>query len=150
MTKLALLALCLAACGSKTPPPADPEDRPSTPEGGFQKGGDEAIESGHSGGMIAPESEDQIQRLLDRKRDSVARCLGQAVDNKELPKNAHGKVVLEIAIGTSGSATSIKVVKTDLDSKTLTDCVIHHVQEIAFPTLPRPFERSYTYGFEAD
>ena len=46
-------------------------------------------------------------------------------------------------------AESVKVVRATLESKTLSDCVIHHVQEIQFPQLPKPYETSYTYGFEA-
>ncbi len=43
----------------------------------------------------------------------------------------------------------MKVVNTNLESKSLADCVIHHIQDIQFPELPKPFVTSYTYGFEA-
>jgi hypothetical protein len=79
----------------------------------------------------------------------VSRCLAIEVDAKELPRNSAGKITLEIVISPSGRADAVKVVRTTLESKMLSDCVIHHVQEIQFPQLPKPYETSYTYGFEA-
>jgi len=49
----------------------------------------------------------------------------------------------------SGAADTVKIVRASLESKILDDCIIGHIKEIAFPQLPRPFETSYTYGFEA-
>jgi hypothetical protein len=101
------------------------------------------------GGMVSPETMDEINRSLDRKRNIVSRCLAIAVDNKEVPRNSAGKVTLEIVISPSGKAESVKVVRATLESKMLNDCVIHHVRGIQFPELPKPYETSYTYGFEA-
>jgi outer membrane biosynthesis protein TonB len=92
---------------------------------------------------------DEINRDLDRKRPIMSHCLAIAVDNKELPKNSRGRVTVDITIAPSGQASSIKVVNATLESKTLTDCVVHHIQEIQFPAIPKPFETSYTYAFEA-
>jgi hypothetical protein len=99
--------------------------------------------------MFPPEAMDEIQRDLDHKAGQVSDCLGVAIGNQELPKNSHGKVTLEIVIAPNGTTSSVKVINTTLDSKSLTECVIQRVKSIAFPTLPRPYERSYTYGFEA-
>jgi hypothetical protein len=79
----------------------------------------------------------------------MSRCLAMAVDNKELPRNAAGKVTVEIVIAPSGAAESVKIVRATLESKMLSDCVISRVKEIPFPQLPRSFETSFTYGFEA-
>jgi hypothetical protein len=108
-----------------------------------------AASGGGGGEMVPPEKLDEIHRGLDRKRAIVSRCLAIAIDNKELPKNSRGKVTLEIVISPAGRAESVKVVRTTLESKMLADCVIGHVQEIVFPQLPKPYETSYTYGFEA-
>ena len=99
--------------------------------------------------MVPPEKMDEVTRTLDRKRQVMSRCLANAVDAKELPKNSSGKVTIELVIGTGGKADSVKVVRSTLESKTLTECVISHVKEIEFPELPRAYETSYTYGFEA-
>jgi TonB family protein len=101
------------------------------------------------GATVPPDQIDEINRQLARKRSVMSRCLALAVDNKELPKNSPGKVTVEIVISPSGTADSVKVVRASLESKMLDDCIIEHIKEIAFPQLPRPFETSYTYGFEA-
>ena len=103
----------------------------------------------HSGSMIPPEKMDEITRLLDRKRPAVSRCLTMVVDNKELPKGARGKLTLDITVSTAGKASSIKVIKASLESKTLEDCVIGKVQEIQFPDLPSTYQTTYSYAFEA-
>jgi outer membrane biosynthesis protein TonB len=87
--------------------------------------------------------------MLERKRSAMSRCLSMAVDNKELPRNAQGKVTVEIVISPSGTADQVKIVRATVQSKMLEDCVIGHIKEIAFPQLPAPFETSFTYGFEA-
>jgi hypothetical protein len=99
--------------------------------------------------MVPPETMDEITRSLARKRTVVARCLAIAVDNKELPRNAAGKITLEIVIAPGGRAELVKVVRATLESQSLSACVIRHVKDIQFPDLPRPYETSFTYGFEA-
>jgi hypothetical protein len=131
-----VIAGLLAGCGGKH---AD-----TTPSGGGGGGGEVA----RGDEQVPPEKMDEINRSLERKRPIMSRCLAIAVDNKELPKNSAGKITLEIVIA-GGKAETVKVVRSTLDSKTLSDCVIHHVQEIAFPELPKPYETSFTYGFEA-
>lgn len=102
-----------------------------------------------SGAMIPPEKMDEIVRLLDRKRPTVSRCLTMVVDNQELPKSSRGKMTLGITIGTSGKATSVTVIKSSLESKSLETCVIGKVNEIQFPDLPSQYETTYAYAFEA-
>ena len=141
-TRLVLAgAVALAACGGK-------QTADTAPTGGTAAAGG-ASGAQASGDFVPPEKMDEINRSLDRKRNIVSRCLAIAVDNKELPRNASGKITLEIVIAPSGKAESVKVVRATLESKTLSDCVIHHVQDIQFPELPTPYETSYTYGFEA-
>lgn len=141
-TCLALVVLAAAlvpGCGGK--PSGD-----TTPTTGAT---DDQPVAHTSGDMIPPDTMDEINRSLERKRRIVSHCLATAVDNKELPKNSAGKITLEIVISTAGKAETVKVVRATLDSKSLSDCVIGHVRDIQFPTLPRSYETSYTYGFEA-
>jgi len=133
-----LIASLCAGCGGKH---AD-----TTPSGGTT--GSEHAAS-QSSDQVPPEKMDEINRDLERKHTVVSHCLAIAVDNKELPKNSAGKVTVELVISPGGKADSVKVVRATLDSKTLNECVINHVKEIQFPDLPRPYETSYTYGFEA-
>lgn len=140
MTMAAMLLATLAAgCGGASKP-AD-----TTPSGG----GAERAEPGGGDGMVPPEKIDEITHSLERKRPIISRCLAIAVDNKELPKNSSGKVTLEIVISPSGRAESVKIVKATLESKMLDECIINHVKEIVFPELPKAFETSFVYGFEA-
>ena len=44
----------------------------------------------------------------------------------------------------------MQVIKTNIESKTVTDCATKHVQETGFPTLPASYETSYTYAMEAN
>jgi len=124
----------VAACGGApaSTTPAQPVAAPASPDGE----------------MVPPEKMDEINRSLERKRPIVAKCLAIAVDNKELPKSSRGKITLEIVI-VGGKAQSVKVVRATLESKSLDECVIRHIQTIGFPELPQPYETSYTYGFEA-
>lgn len=103
----------------------------------------------HSGQMIPMEKMDEINRLLDRKRPAVSRCLTMVVDNKELPKGSRGKMTLEITVAQNGTASKIDVVSSSLESKSLEDCVVGKVQEIQFPQIPSPYHTTYAYAFEA-
>jgi hypothetical protein len=102
-----------------------------------------------SGSMIPPEKMDEINRLLDRKRPTVSRCLTMVVDNQELPKGSRGKMTLGITISPGGKATKVDVIKDSLDSKKLEECVIGKVQEIEFPQIPSTYQTTYAYAFEA-
>jgi hypothetical protein len=148
--RILLIAGLAIGCGGKqadtTPTGGASETEPT--EGTAGQGG-QGGQGGLGGEMIPPEVMDEITRSLQRKRQIVSHCLATAVDNKELPKNSRGKVTLEIVIAPSGKPSSVKVIRATLDSRSLNDCVIHHVEGIQFPELPRPYETSFTYGFEA-
>ncbi len=124
---------------------------------GGKRGGDTAPTTGvatagaehESSDMVPADTMDEINRRLERKRQMVSRCLASAVDNKELPKNSAGKVTVEIVISPSGKVDTVHIVRTTLESKTLSECVTNRIKEIQFPEVPKPYETSYTYGFEA-
>jgi outer membrane biosynthesis protein TonB len=79
----------------------------------------------------------------------MSRCLALAVDNKELPRNAKGKVTVELVIAPGGKASDVRIARATIASRSLDDCLIGRVKEIQFPDVPRAFPTSYTYGFEA-
>ncbi len=140
--RIAILVVALSACGGNKPAPVDPDSQAALPHTSNDDDTD------RSGGMVPPEKMDEIKKDLDRKGQLISNCLAVAVDNKEVPRNSHGKVTLELVIR-SGRAENIKVVNATLESKSLTDCVIAHVKEIEFPSLGKPYETSHTYSFEA-
>jgi hypothetical protein len=139
----AILAAALAACGGHKPAAETAEAEPMERSSGPINDSDSATT------MVPPEKMDEINNLLARKQQIVSRCLATAVDAGELPKNARGRITLEIVISPAGRADSIKVVKKTLESKSIEDCVIAHVRQIQFPDLPKPYPTSYTYAFEA-
>lgn len=139
MTKHLMVVALLAACGggkkADTTPDPEPDREPS---------------SDGSTTMVPIETMDEINRLLDRKRTQVSRCITVAVEEGEVPKSARGKVLLKIVISPAGKASTVEVLKTSLDSKSLLTCVTNNVKEIEFPTVPQDYETSYTYGFETN
>jgi len=144
MGKILWMVAVLAACGGKQPAPAEPAG-PTVGAGGEMH--DDRV--GGEGAMVPPEKMDEIKRQLDRKQNIVSHCLAVAVDNKELPKNSHGKVTLEFTIGADGHSSGHKVIEKTLESKSLEECVIGHVKSIQFPQLQHAMQYSYSYAFEA-
>ncbi|MEJ7603614.1 MAG: AgmX/PglI C-terminal domain-containing protein [Kofleriaceae bacterium] len=137
MTKQLLVVTLLAACGGKQPANTTPEPARETATDG-------------SAEMVPIETMDEINRLLDRKRTQVSRCITIAVEEQEVPKNVRGKVLLKIVISPSGKASTVEVVNSTLESKSLLECVKNNIREIAFPAVPKDYETSYTYGFETN
>lgn len=145
-----VLAATLLACGggkqeSTTPDESGDSDIPPGEETAEESGGDVSPVDPN---VVSNEQMAEVQRLLDRRRPAVSRCLAFAVDNQELPKNSRGKMVLQITVQPSGKA-DVQKLKTNLESKSLDDCVLGKVREIVFPELPQRYETTYTYGFEA-
>ena len=145
MKRMLLVAIVVvAACGGK-------KKNEDTTSGGITI--DPNASSGdptdRSASMIPPEKMDEINRLLDRKRPTVSRCLTMVVDNKELPKGSRGKMTLGITVTPAGKASPIKVINSTLESKSLEQCVISKIEEIQFPQIPSKYETTYSYAFEA-
>jgi hypothetical protein len=138
------IVLVAAACGGK--------NKNNAEEGGptIDTQATTGDPTDRSGSMVPPEKMEEVQNALLRKNAIVSRCLAQAVDAGEAPKGTHGKITLEIKISPAGQATSVEVVKTSIESKEVQGCVKKHVEEVAFPTLPKEYETSYTYAMEAN
>ncbi|MEO6771626.1 MAG: hypothetical protein ABI467_01205 [Kofleriaceae bacterium] len=102
------------------------------------------------GDIIPPEKMDEVQNDLGRRQMIISRCLATAMENGEVPHGTHGHITFEIRIGTGGAAESVKVVKTDLQAKSVLECATKYVQDTAFPRLSRSFETSYEYAMEAN
>jgi hypothetical protein len=140
MLKHVLILWALVACGghkqADTTPP--PDQGPTTT-------------TDNSGGvMIPPEKMDEVTQDLKRKNMMVSRCLAEAMEAQEVPKGTHGHITFEIKIGTDGHTTSVKVIKTDVEAKSVIDCATKHVEDTAFPTMPKIYETSYTFAMEAN
>ncbi len=143
--QLVFAAVVLAGCGGGKKASTTMSDT----SGDDQAASDQQQDAAEAN-MVPPEKMEEIVRMLDRKERIMARCLADAVDAKELPKNSRGKITLEIVISPSGSPDQVKVIATSLESAKLSDCVIGHVKTIQFPTLPKAYPTSHTYRFEAN
>lgn len=143
-TVLLLAVLGFAGCGSKNKNDAN--------EGGTTI--DTQATSGdptdRSGSMVPPEKMEEVNSALLRKNDTMSRCLSAAVEAGTAPKGTHGKITVELSISPSGQATKVDVIKSSIESKEVQGCVKRHVEEIAFPQLPKQYETSYTYSMEAN
>jgi hypothetical protein len=145
MVRLAMVTTALVgvlACGGKGKSEDTGPDDEVVDEGG-------AAEDDGSGDMIPPEKLEGIQSALDRKRGVASHCLTDAIDAGEVPKNARGKVLVELVVQPNGQARDVAIIKTSLESKTLEACIVDLVSKISFPELPRDQEWSYTFAFEA-
>ncbi len=80
----------------------------------------------------------------------VSHCLATAMENKDVPKGTHGHVAFEIKISPEGHATDIAVIKTDIEAPAVIECAKKHIQDIAFPTLPKAYETSHRFAMEAN
>ncbi|MBX3161292.1 MAG: AgmX/PglI C-terminal domain-containing protein [Deltaproteobacteria bacterium] len=144
MRKLVVLVVLAAACGG-----GKKKGGSTTPEPDTGGGGEVANPGGTGDDMVPAEAMDEIQRLFQRKGNAVSRCLSFAIDNKDLPKNSKGRVTLGVTISKAGRADDVKIIKASIDSKSLNECILGRVKEIQFPEIPRTYETTYTYAFEA-
>ncbi len=143
--QLLIAAVLLTACGGgKKASTTTPDDTSDADQDQADRNQDAA-----EAGMIPPEKMEEITRILERKQRIMSRCLADAVDAKELPKNSRGKITLEIVISPAGSPDQVKVIKSTLESAKLSECVIGHVKTMQFPEIPKSYPTSYTYAFEA-
>ena len=147
MTKhmILLVVLAAAACGGKNKNNADTTGGGPTIDPNMSSG-----DSTDRSGDVDPTKLDEVNQLLERRRNIVSRCLSNAVEAGEAPKNARGKVTLEIKIGTDGKASSVEVIKSSIESKEVQGCVKRKVEEIEFPHMNKAFETSYTYAMETN
>jgi hypothetical protein len=138
-----VLSVVLVACGHKKPS----DDNTTGPTIDMN---DHTRHTDDSGNMIPPEKMDEVTQDLKRKNMIVSRCLATAMENGEVKRGTHGHITFEINISTDGHATNVKVLKSDVEAKSVIDCATKHVQDTGFPTLPHPYETSYTFAMEAN
>jgi hypothetical protein len=147
MTNTVVLALLLAAaCGGKN------KNKVEDSSGGavIDPSASSGDSTDRSGAMADPVKMDEVNQLLGRKRAIVSRCLSQAVERGEAPKNARGKITLAISITPSGRTRSVEVIKSSIDSIDVQGCVKRKVEDIQFPTFPQQYDTSYTYAMETN
>lgn len=137
---MVMVVVVAAGCGG---------GKSSSSEGTLLHSGNPIDTSGTDENVVPQETMDPITRTLDRKRDTMARCLEQAIDDASLPRGTKGKITLSFTIAPSGHPENVKVVTSAIASDEVNQCIAGHVGELVFPALTKPLEWSYTYGLEA-
>ena len=140
------VAVCvtIGACGGK-------QKQDTTPSAGDDpQEQEQTTAQDQSANMIPPEKMDEVTQALKRKGMIVSHCLAEAMENKEVPRGAHGKITFEIVMDTSGKPSSVKVTRTDIQAPSVIDCATKHVQDIQVSALPKPYETSFTFAMEAN
>lgn len=134
---LQLIATMLLACGghkaAATMPDPDSDGASGTAEGD----------------IIPPEKMDQVDQNLKRRGTQVSHCLARAINTGDVPRGTRGRITFGIRIGTDGHASSVRVIKSEIENQSVVDCATKLVEDTSFPTLPRAYETSYTYGLDA-
>lgn len=98
--------------------------------------------------LIPAESLDQIQSLFERKNRMVSSCFGDALEAGEIEQDV-GQVRLtaRMTITEGGRATAISFSDSNVSSPVLERCIRDHISGWSMPTLPKPLDYSYTFGF---
>lgn len=146
---VALLVGAVASCGGHKSQPAAASPSGDSGDPGDSGGGASANPCGDDG-MCPPETLDRIKEALDSKRVTMSRCLSDAVSAGEAQKSAKGAVTVQFVITPSGQAENVRVGNSTVGSKAVDQCVIAKVGQIAFPTVPKNLDWSYTYAFESN
>lgn len=122
---------------------------------GGHKASDSTSEPGRasaagSGEIIPPEKMDEVDQSLRRRSTQISHCLAIAINSGEVKRGTRGRITYEIGIGTEGRASKVNVVKSEIDTQSVIDCATTLVRDTSFPTLPRAYETSFTYGLDAN
>lgn len=143
MTASWLLAMGLAAtgCGGGSKQAEEPVAAEPVADEDEASGGDV---------MIPGEKLDAIQSFFERKNRIVAVCFSDAMESGEIPKKTREvRVTVHLTITEQGRPTRLSFTDATVSSPTLESCLREHVVRWTLPTLPKPLDYSYTFGFSA-
>lgn len=122
---------------------------------GGHKASDTTVDPGRTGGgsdgdIIPPEKMDEVDQSLRRRSTQISHCLAVAINGGEVKRGTRGRITYAIRIGTDGHAASVSVVKSEIETQSVVDCATTLVKDTSFPTLPKSYETSFTYGLDAN
>lgn len=98
-------------------------------------------------GGIAPDKQAEIQLLLQQRNPSTLKCYNDVLAEKH-DRAFKGHVAVMITLSSSGKATDVSIVNSNLNSKEVTDCLIAKIKEFEFPQLEHGGSMQYVYHFE--
>ena len=96
--------------------------------------------------LIPEEKFDEIKRVFESKASVVSRCYVNGIEAGEIDKSAKGHVTVGVTVTTSGAASDVKILESDLGSQAIEGCIRDLVTTWTFTdALPKPVETSHTY-----
>jgi hypothetical protein len=108
-------------------------------------GGQEVAPANVSGGI----SQEQIDEIEATRRGGMTAIVGCFNDEIERGKNhkLHGKVMVEIQIGTAGRALSVGIKRSTFKSTKIQTCIQNTIKSWEFPRLTSTFNYPTTFEF---
>jgi len=97
--------------------------------------------------IVPQEKLDAVQRYMDRQRNFIAYCWGDALEAGEVETGQSGHITLSFQVQTDGTVGNIKISEEEPKSKTLESCVLEKARRWKITTLEKPLDYSYTFGF---
>ncbi len=97
--------------------------------------------------IVPQEKLDAVQRYMDRQRNFVAYCWGDALEAGEVKSGQSGHMTLSFQVQTDGTVGNIKITEEEPKSKTLERCVLEKAKRWKITTLEKPLDYSFTFGF---
>lgn len=97
--------------------------------------------------IVPQEKLDAVQRYMERQRNFIAYCWGDALEAGEVKQGQSGHITLSFQVQTDGTVDGIKITEEDPKSKTLENCVLGKAKRWKITTLEKPLDYSYTFGF---
>ncbi len=97
--------------------------------------------------MVSQEKLDAVQRYMERQRNFIAYCWGDALEAGEVKAGQSGHITLSFQVQTDGTVGHIEIAEEDPKSKTLESCVLEKAKRWKITSLEKPLDYSYTFGF---
>lgn len=135
-------------CMDDNYPGEDPGLEPPPPAvGGPSSGaGSTGAAAGTGGTALTPEQFEEIQTTERLGRPGLVDCYTRELERRG-DKSFQGKVVIQIQIGTNGSARTVRIAQSTLKSPKVHKCIVETVRGWEFPALSAPTWHSTTLHF---
>ena len=97
-------------------------------------------------GGITPDTEAEVQLLLQQRDPSTLRCYQDVLDEKH-DRAFKGTVIVLLELTPAGTA-SAKVTGGTLNNKEVSDCLVEKLNGFEYPQVPQTGTMQYVYRFE--
>ena len=119
----------------------------TVPEDGDEQQSAPVEARGTGDNAIPQEQMEEIQQILDRKRQDVAHCWTDEA-TRQHNRNLTIDLMLRLTISAGGRAQNVEIVKNSVKSKEFDECVVAMVKNFDFPAIPSSVELTWPYSFK--